>query len=102
MSWFFDKKALTEEAEGDDSLDLDDDLSVFKKDTQGADLIKVNEDKILFYVDLENENVVAQWDEWEVDMEEELDSSLHPVLINQYPLGVNHSILLLFAAEGLP
>jgi len=35
-------------------------------------------------------------------MEEELDSSLHPVLINQYPLGVNHSILLLFAAEGLP
>ena len=44
---------------------------------------KVNEDKILFFVDLENETVVAQRDpEAEVDMEEELDSSLHPVLIN--------------------
>jgi len=32
---------------------------VFKKETAGADLIKVNEDKILFYVDLENEKVVA-------------------------------------------
>ena len=76
---------------------------MFKKDTQGADLIKVNEDKILFFVDLENETVVAQRDpDAQVDMEEELDSSLHPVLINQYPLGLNHSILLLFAAEGLP
>jgi len=31
---------------------------VFKKETAGADLIKVNEDKILFYVDLENERVI--------------------------------------------
>lgn len=46
-------------------------------------MIKVNEDKILFFVDLENETVVAQRDpEAQVDMEEELDSSLHPVLIN--------------------
>jgi len=35
-------------------------------------------------------------------MEEELGSALHPILINQYPLGLNHSILLLFAEEGLP
>jgi hypothetical protein len=35
-------------------------------------------------------------------MEQEVDTSLHPVLINQYPLGINHSILLLFAEEGLP
>ena len=60
MSRFFDKKAETEEEEGNDSLDLDDDLSVFKKESAGADLIKVNEDKILFYVDLENEWVVSQ------------------------------------------
>lgn len=33
---------------------------------------------------------------------EELGSGMHPVLINQYPLSLNHSILLLFAEEGLP
>lgn len=36
------------------------------------------------------------------DLEEEVDSSSHPLLINQYPLGMNHAILLLFAKEGLP
>jgi hypothetical protein len=105
VSRFFDK-STKEEGEGgsDDSLDLDDDLNVFKKDTAGSDLIKVNEDKILFYVDLENEEVIAQRQEkeGERDMEEELDASTHPVLINQYPLGKNHAILLLFAEEGLP
>lgn len=35
-------------------------------------------------------------------MEQELETSVHPILINQYPLGPNHSILLLFAEEGLP
>ncbi len=62
MSRFFDKKADDEEetgeGDGDDSLDLDDDLNVFKKESESADLVKVNEDKILFYVDLENETVI--------------------------------------------
>lgn len=57
MSRFFEKKEEGEE-DGDDSLDLDDDLNVFKKDGESQDLVRVNEDKILFYVDLENESVV--------------------------------------------
>jgi hypothetical protein len=59
VSRFFDKKDEGGEDENNDSLDLDDDLSVFKKETAGGDLLKVNEEKILFYVDLENERVVA-------------------------------------------
>lgn len=105
VSRFFEKKDEGGEEDNDDSLDLDDDLSVFKKETAGADLIKVNEDKILFYVDLENERVVVantKDSDEQADMEEELGSGLHPVLINQYPLCLNHSILLLFAEEGLP
>jgi hypothetical protein len=104
VSRFFEKSAVDEEEAGsNDSLDLDDDLNVFKKESVGADLIKANEDKILFFVDLENETVVPGGQEAkETDMEESLDASTHPVLINQFPLGENHSILLLFAQEGLP
>jgi len=29
-------------------------------------------------------------------------TSIHPMLINQYPLCKNHSLFLLFAEEGLP
>lgn len=36
------------------------------------------------------------------NVEQEVDPSCHPVLINQYPLGKEHAILLLFAEEGLP
>lgn len=36
------------------------------------------------------------------NLEKEVDSSCHPVLINQFPLGKEHAILLLFAEEGLP
>lgn len=35
-------------------------------------------------------------------MEEEMDGKLHPVLFNQYPLCDAHSLVLLFAEEGLP
>lgn len=58
MSRFFDKKDDGEEGDGNDSLDLDDDLNVFKKEADNADLVKVNEDKILMYVDLNNESVI--------------------------------------------
>lgn len=47
-----------DEDDGDGSLDLDDDLNVFKNEGADNDLVKANEDKILFYVDLENEEVV--------------------------------------------
>ena len=80
MSRFFEKH--DEEENSNDSLDLDDDLNVFKKDAGNADLIKVNEDKILFFVDLENETVRLTKDEEQSDLEQSLDSSIHPILIN--------------------
>lgn len=56
MNRFFEKG--DEQENSDDSLDLDDDLNVFKKETGDLDLIESNKDKVLFYVDLENEEVV--------------------------------------------
>jgi hypothetical protein len=102
---FFEK--ADDEKDDDDSLDFDDDLNVFKNEGTDADLIKANEDKILFYVDLENEEVVdaekRKADKEEgADLEESVNSAVHPVLINQFPLGKDHAILLLFAEEGLP
>lgn len=96
-----------EEEDDDNSLDLDDDLNVFKNEGTDADLIEQNKDKILYYVDLENEEVIQTGDheaskENEDDLENEVDSSVHPVLINQFPLGKDHNILLLFATAGLP
>ena len=35
-------------------------------------------------------------------MECSVDSKLHPLLFNQYPLCTSHSLVLLFAEEGLP
>ena len=62
--------------------------------------------KILFFVDLENEEIIdvedRHTDKNGADWEIEVDSAVHPVLINQYPLGKEHAILLLFAEEGLP
>jgi hypothetical protein len=93
--------------DGNDSLDLDDDLNVFKNEGTDSDLIKANKDKILFYVDLENEEVVpvdkrSADKEDDTNLEQEVDSAIHPVLINQFPLGKEHAVLLLFAEEGLP
>ena len=36
------------------------------------------------------------------DFEDEMETPLHPVLFNQYPLCKDHSLILLFAREGLP
>lgn len=80
MSRFFEKN--DDDENSNDSLDLDDDLNVFKKDAGNQDLIKVNEDKILFYVDLENETVKLTKEEVEADVEQSVDSSIHPILIN--------------------
>ncbi|CAI2372990.1 unnamed protein product [Moneuplotes crassus] len=96
-----------EEDDDDNSLDLDDDLNVFKNEGTDSDLIEQNKDKILYYVDLENEEIIDA-DKRESskedcdDCEEEVDSSVHPVLFNQFPLGKDHNILLMFATAGLP
>ena len=57
-------------------------------------------------MNLENEEIIdvedRHTDKNGADWEIEVDSAVHPVLINQYPLGKEHAILLLFAEEGLP
>lgn len=103
----FFAKGGEEEEDNDDSLDLDDDLNVFKNEGIDSDLIEANKDKILYYVDLENEEIIdlekrESEKEENTNLEAEVDSSVHPVLMNQFPLGKDHNILLLFAAEGLP
>ena len=106
---FFTKKG-EEEEEGNDSFNLDEELSVFKNvlGDKESDLLKENDKEILFYLDLENEEVVDKEERNEImegaqtNLEEERNLSVHPVLINQYPLCKNHSIFLLFADEALP
>jgi hypothetical protein len=60
-------------------------------------------------VDLENEVIVDKQDkkkrdgeDAEDELEEEVHATKHPVLLNQYPICLEHSLFLLFAEEGLP
>ncbi len=68
--------------------------------------MKENEGQLLFYVDLENESLVdkseSKGKQEGEDLEDELQGSKHPILLNQYPICPNHSLFLLFAEEGLP
>jgi hypothetical protein len=91
-------------AEGGDLFDndLDEEISVFKSAGGDSDLVKENQNNILFFIDLENETIVEKEGDQEQNLEEELQGGMHPVLINQYPLCKNHSIFLMFAHEGLP
>jgi len=107
----------------DDSKDpfedsLEDALCVFKSGAgagKDTDILKENEAQLLFYVDLDNETVIdksdaankekgegGEADEEDVDEDEEIVNSKHPVLLNQYPICEGHSLFLLFAQEGLP
>jgi hypothetical protein len=61
----------------------------------------------LFYLDLENEAIVdkdkAQHLAAGHDSEDaDEPQSMHPMLFNQYPMCKDHSLMLLFAQEGLP
>lgn len=80
-------------------------LCVFKSGDGNTDILEKNENLIMFYVDLENESIINKAngaEENKLDQDEELNSSKHPVLFNQYPCSANHSLLLLFADAGLP
>ena len=85
--------------------DLEDALCVFKAGDSNKDIMEKNEKLIMFYVDLENEQILNSNEEnkngGEEDQEQVGDSK-HPVLLNQYPLSMGHSIMLLFANAGLP
>ena len=100
----------------DDSKDpfedsLEDALCVFKSGAGGGkdtDILKENEAQLMFYVDLDNEDVIDKAavnpDEGNAkeDEDEDIVNSKHPVLLNQYPICEGHSLFLLFAQEGLP
>jgi len=77
---------------GDDDKDpfedsLEDALCVFRSGGKDADILKENEGQILFYVDLENENIVGKQgaeaaDGEAPDLEKEVEGTKHPVLLN--------------------
>lgn len=86
--------------------DLNDALCVYVSGDSNQDILHKNEKLIMFYVDLENEEILDKKPEEEKEGEDEVgdqvQESKHPVLLNQYPLCFNHSLFLLFAEAGLP
>jgi len=56
----------------------------------------------MFYLDLENEEILEKEQAKEVSDGDEKIGGMHPVLFNQYPICKDHCLLLLFAFEGLP
>lgn len=74
---------------------------MFKSGGANTDLLADNEKQILFYVDLENEEIIAKdkylEDQKQEDGEQEINEKPHPLLLNQYPLCRNHVLFLLFA-----
>ena len=103
-----------ESEKGDSALDsdgkdlfegeLEDALCVFKSAGANSDILKENEAQILFYVDLDNEEIIDRdkKKKAEVDEDDEIKGEVQPMLFNQYPLCKDHSLFLLFAEEGLP
>jgi hypothetical protein len=106
---FAQKQGDGKEGDGNDGFEeaLDDALCVFKSGGANTDLLADNEAQILFYVDLENEEIIAK-DKYmeekkdDEDGEQEIDEKPHPMLLNQYPICTNHSLLLLFAEQSFP
>lgn len=94
--------------DGDDLFEeaLEDALCVFKSGGANTDLLKENNAQILFYVDLENEEIIdkVQFEEnkEDEDGEQGIGEKPHPMLFNQYPLCQDHSLLLLFAEHSFP
>ena len=87
--------------------ELDSALQVFKSGGANTDLLKENEGQILFYVDLDNEEIItkAQMEEnkdEDEDGEGQIGERPHPMLFNQYPLCQAHSLFLLFAEHSFP
>ena len=84
--------------------ELEDALCVFKSGGANSDILKENEGQILFYVDLDNEEIIDRdkRKKADVDEDDEIKGEVHPMLFNQYPLCKDHSLFLVFAEEGLP
>ncbi len=85
---------------------LEDALCVFKSGGVDSDILEQNEKQILCYLDLDNEGIIDKTTASKMRNADSSDgaesSKLHPVLFNQYPICKDHSLVLLFAEEGLP
>jgi hypothetical protein len=85
---------------------LEDALCVFKSGGSDVDLLKENDQQILFLLDLDNESIVEKSTAASRPNtnygEEDAQGTLHPMMLNQYPLCKYHTLLLLFAEAGLP
>lgn len=85
---------------------MEDALCVFKSGGVDSDILEQNEKQILCYLDLDNEGIIDKSMAAKMRNADSSDgaenSKLHPVLFNQYPICKDHSLVLLFAEEGLP
>lgn len=88
---------------------LNDALCVYVSGDSNQDILEKNKHLIMFYVDLENEEILDSNPAEQTKQSEEdggggdaPQNGGHPVLLNQYPLCFNHSLFLLFADAGLP
>jgi len=88
----------------DDSLerDLKGFIDVPKSD---FDFMKANNEKIFSFIDIDNEQIKASHSSTGEESEElELNvvEGTHPLLIPEYPICVDHTILPLFVEQQLP
>lgn len=82
---------------------LEDALCVFVSGDSNQDIIEKNKKLIMFYIDLENEQIYDENGEESKEGDMEMASEgKHPVLLNTYPLCPHHSLFLMFADAGLP
>jgi hypothetical protein len=90
--------------ENDDLFEdhLEDALCVFKTGGINKDILEQNEKQILFFINFEEEEIIEK-DQYSLsESNNEKIEGCHPILFNQYPICKNHSLILLFAFEGLP
>lgn len=64
--------------------ELEDALCVFKSGGANSDILKENEGQILFYVDLDNEEIIDRdkRKKADVDEDDEIKGEVHPMLFN--------------------
>lgn len=77
-----------EEMQGNIDDDLDDACCVFKSSGVDEDLVEQNQAQVLFYVDLDNEEIISKEDHKTImgSPDQNEGDKMHPVLFNQYPL----------------
>jgi len=96
---FYNKKGTPKE----DNDSFEEELSVFKNFSD----VKITEDNVLFYVDIENESIKETLEPSsaefrEEELEEEITQGAHPIVLNVFPICRKHVLMALFSEQGLP